>query len=91
MWEVEHREGKVPRNWCFQIVVLENTLKSPLDCQEIKSVNPNGNRPWIFIGKTDAPVPWPPDTKSLLIGEDIDAGKDWRQKEKGAAEDEMFR
>ena len=91
MWEVEHREGWVPRNWCFRIVVLENALESPLDWQEIKSVNPNGNQPWIFIGRADAPVTWPPDMKSLLIGEDTDAGKDWRQKKKGAAEDEMFR
>ena len=72
-------------------VVLENTHESPLDCKEIKLVNPKGNQPWIFIGRTvaEAPTLWPPDGKSGLIGKDPDAGKDWRQKEKGAAEDEM--
>ena len=77
-------------NWCFQNVVLEKTLESPLDCK-IKSVNCKGNQPWIFIGRTDAeaPVFWPPDAKNLLTGKDPDAGKDWRQKEKGAAEDEI--
>ena len=52
MWEVDHKEGWVPGNWCFQIVVLEKALESPLDCKEIKSVNPKGNQPWIFIGRT---------------------------------------
>ena len=77
-------------NWCFQNVVLEKTLESPLDCK-IKSVNCKGNQPWMFIGRTDAeaPVFWPPDAKNLLTGKDPDAGKDWRQKEKGAAEDEI--
>ena len=77
------------------IVVLEETLESPLDYKEIKSVNPKGNQPWIFIGRTDAiaetPTLWPTDVKSLLIGKDPDAEKDSRQKEKGAAEDEMVR
>ena len=67
----------------------------PLDSKEIKSVNPNGNQPWIFIERTDAEaealILWPPDAKSQLSGKDLDAGKDWRQKEKGAAEDEMIR
>ena len=76
-------------------MVLEKTLESPLDSKEIKPVNPKGNQPWIFIGRTDAeaeaPVLWPPDVKSRLIGKDPDAGKDWRQKEKRAAEDEMVR
>ena len=92
MWELDHKEGWVVNNWCFWIV-LEKTLESPLDCKEIKAVNPKGNQPWIFIGRTDAeaPVLWPPDAKSQLIGKDPDAGKDWRQKEKGAAEDEMVR
>ena len=93
MWELYHKEGWVPKNWCFQIVVLEKTLESPLDSKEIKSVNPKRNQPWIFIGRTDAeaeaPILWPPDVKSWLIGKEPDAGKDWRQKEKRAAEDEM--
>ena len=75
--------------------MLENILESPLDCKGIKLVHPEGNQPWIVIGRTDAdaeaPILWPPDTKSQLIGKDPDAGKDWKQKEKGAAEDEMAR
>ena len=74
------------------VVVLENTLESPLDSREIKSINPKGNQPWIFIGRTDAkaeaPIFWPPDAKIWLIGKDPDDGKDWRQK-KRAAEDEI--
>ena len=79
------------KNWCFWIVVLEKTLKSPLDHKEIKPVNPKGNQPWIFIGRTDAeaPVLWSPDTKSWLTGKDPDAGKDWRQEEKVATENQM--
>ena len=73
--------------------MLEKTLESPLDSQEIKPVNPNGNQPWIFIGRTDAeaetPVLWPPFAKSWLIGKDSDAGRDWGQEEKGTTEDEM--
>ena len=73
--------------------MLEKTLESPLDCKEIKPVNPKGNQPWIFIGRTDAeaeaPILWPSDAKSQLIGKDPDAGKDWKQKEKRAAEDEI--
>ena len=73
--------------WCFQIVLLKKTRESSLDCKEIKSVNPKRNQPWLFIGRTDAeaeaPILWPPDAKSQLIGKDLDAGKDWRQKEKG--------
>ena len=93
MWELDHKEGWAPKNWCFQIMVLEKTLKSPLDCKEIKPVHPKGNQPWIFTGRTDAkaeaPTLWPPDVKSRLIGKDPDAGKDWGQEEKGTAEDEM--
>ena len=65
------------RNWCFQIVVLEKTFESPLDSKEIKPVNPSGNQPWIFIGRTDAeaPILWPPDVNNQLIGKDPDAGK----------------
>ena len=73
-------------------MVLEKTLESPLD-SKIKPVNPKGNQPWIFIGKTDAeveaPMFWPPDMKSQLIRKDPDAGKDWGQEDKGATEDEM--
>ena len=93
MWELDHKEGWVLKNWCFQTVLLEKTLESPLDCKEIKPVNPKGNQPWIFIGRTDTeaetPILWPPDAKSQLIGKDPDAGKDWRQEEKGVTEDEM--
>ena len=93
MWELDHKESWAPKNLYFPIVVLEKTLESPVDYKEIKSVNPKGNQPWIFIGKSDAeaeaPILWPPDAKSRLIGKDPDAGKDWRQKEKRAVEDEM--
>ena len=93
MWELDHKEGWALKNWCFWIVVLEKTLESPLDSKEIKPVDSKGNQPWIFIGKTDAvaeaPVLWPPDVKSGLIRKDPDAGKGWRQEEKGTTEDEM--
>ena len=83
------------KNWCFQIVVLEKTLESPLNYKETKPVNTKGNQPWIFIVRTDieteVPILWPPNVKSWRIRKDPDAGKDWRQKEKGAAEDEMIR
>ena len=74
-------------------MVLEKTLESPLDSKEGKPVNPKGNQPWIFIGRTDAeaeaPLLWPPDPKNWLIGKDPDAGTDWRQEEKGTTEDKM--
>ena len=93
MWELDRKEGWVQKNWCFQSVVLEKTLESPLDSRENKPVHPKGNQPWIFIGRTDAeaepPILWPPDAKSWLIGKDPDAGKDWRREEKGTTEDEM--
>ena len=76
------------------IVVLEKTLESPGDRKEIKPVHPKGNQPWIFLGKTDAeaeaPILWPPDVKSRLMGKDPDAGKDWRQEKNGMTEDEMI-
>ena len=79
--------------WIFWTVVLEKILESPLDCKEIKPVNPKGNQPWIFIGRTDAeveaPILWPPDAKSQLTGKDPDAGKDGGHEEKGTTEDEM--
>ena len=87
-------EGRASKNWCFQTVVLEKTLESPLDSKETKPVNSKGNRPWIFIGRTDAeaevPILWPLDAKSQLIGKDPDDGKDWRQEEKWATEDEKI-
>ena len=78
-------------DWCFQTVVLEKTLESPLDCKEIKPVNPKGNQHWIFIGKTDAeaPILWPPDAKSQLTVKDPEAGKDGQEEEKRVTEDEM--
>ena len=88
-----HREGWVPKNWCFWFVALEKTLESPLDSKEIKPVNPKWNQPWIFIGRTDAeaeaPILWLPDAKSQLIWKDPDAGKDWGQEEKRMTENEM--
>ena len=89
LWELDHKEGWAPKNWCFQMVVLEKTLKSPLDCKGIKPVNHNGNQLWIFIRRTDAEAEAPPDVKSRLIGKEPDAGKDWRPEEKGTTEDEM--
>ena len=78
----------------LQIVVQKKTLGSPLDIKEIKPVNPKGNQPWIFIGRTDAtaeaPIFWPPNAKSQLTGKDSDGGKDWGQEEKRAAEDKMI-
>ena len=93
MWVLDHKGGWALQNWCFWTVVLEKTLESPLDSKEIKPTNPKGNQPWIFIGSSDAeaetPTLWPPDAKSPLIGKDPNAGKDWRQEEKGTTEDEM--
>ena len=91
--ELDRKGGWAPKNWCFRIVVLEITLESPLNCKEIKPVNPKGNQPWIFIGRVviegEAPILCPPDEKSQLIGNTSDAWKDWRQKEKRVTEDEM--
>ena len=90
---MDYKEVWAPKNWCFWTVVLEKTLESPWGCKEIQLVHPKGNQSWIFIGKTnaeaEAPILWPPDAKSWLISKDPDAGKDWRQKEKGMTEDEM--
>ena len=80
MWELDHKEGWALKNWCFWIVVLEKILENPLDSTGIKPVNPKGYQPWILIGRTDAkaeaPILWPPDEKSWLIGKDPDARKD---------------
>ena len=93
MWELDHKEIWAPKNWCFWTVVLEKTLETSLDCKEIQPVHPKGNQSWIFIGRTDAepeaPILWPPDVKNWVIGKHPDAGKDWRQEEKGTTEDEM--
>ena len=91
MWELDHKEGWALKNWCFQIVVLEKTPESPLDCKEIQPVNPKGNQSWIFIGRTEAeaPILWPVDAKSRLIGKDPNAGRNWGQEEKGLTEDEI--
>ena len=81
MWGLDREEGWVPKNWCFWTVVLGKTFEGPLDCKEIKPVNPKGNQPWIFIGRTDgeaeAIVLWPPDVKSWLmrVWKDPDAGR----------------
>ena len=74
MWELDHKEGEMLKNWCFWTVMLKKTLGSPLDSKEIKPVKPKGNQPWILIGRTDAeaetPILWPPDVKRRLIGKD---------------------
>ena len=92
MWKLDHKEGWRLKNWRFWTVVLEKTIESPVDCK-IKPVDPKGNQSLIFTGRTDgeveAPILWPPDVKNWLIRKAPDAGKDWRQKEKGMTEDEM--
>ena len=93
MWELDSEESWAPKNWCFWTVVLEKTLESPLDCKEIQPVHSEGDQSWVFIGGTDAeaetPILWPPDVKKWFIWKDPNAGKDWRQEEKGTTEDEM--
>ena len=93
MWELDYRESWVPKNWYIWTVLLEKTLESLLDCKEIQPVNCKGNQSWIFTGKTDVKAEtqifWPPDTKNWLTEKDPDAGKDWRQEEKGKTEDEI--
>ena len=93
MWDLDHKEGWMPKSGCFWTAVLEETLERPLDFKEIQPVHPKGNQSWMFIGRTDAkaetPILWPPDAKNWLTGKDPDAGKDWRQEKKGTTEDEM--
>ena len=93
MWELDHKESWVQKDWCFWAVVLEKTLESPLDCKEMQPVHPKGDQSWIFIGRTDGesetPILWQPDVKNWLFGKDPGAGKDWGQEEKGTTEDEM--
>ena len=86
IWELDYKESWALKNWCFWSVVWEKTLESPLDCK-VKPVDPKGSQSWLFIGRNDAeaetPVLWPPDVKNWHIWKDPDAGKDWRQEEKG--------
>ena len=93
MWNLDHKKGWALKNWCFQTVVLDKTLECPLAGKEIQPVNPKGNRSWIFIGRADAeaeaPILWAPEAKSRYSGKDSDVGKDRRQEEKGATENEM--
>ena len=93
-WELDYKESWVVKNWCFWTVVLKS-LESPLDCKEIQPVPPKGDQSWAFIGRTDVevetPILLPSDVKNWLIGKDPDAGKDWRQEEKGTTEDEIVR
>ena len=83
MWELDHKEGQAPKNWCFWTVVLEKTLESPLDCKEIQPVHPKGNPSWIFIGRTnaeaEAPIPWPPD--GITDSMDMNLSKLWKSVE----------
>ena len=89
MWELDYKESWAQMKWCFWAVVLEKTLESPLDCKKIKPVNQS----WTFIWRADVeaegPMLWRSDVKNWLIGKEPDAGKDWRQEEKGTTEDEM--
>ena len=93
MWELVYKESWALKNWCFWTEVLDKTLESPLDCKEFQPVHPKGDQSWIFVGRTDAeaqtPILWSPGAKNCLIGKDPDAGKDWRQEEKGMTEDEI--
>ena len=93
MWELDCEESWAPKNWCFWTVVLEKTLESPLDCTEIQPVHSKGDQSWVLIGRTDVeaetPIIWPPVEMNWLVWIDLDAGKDWRQEEKGKREDEM--
>ena len=93
MWELDYKESWEVKNWWFWTVVLEKTLKSPLDCKEIQPFNPKVNQSWIFVGRTyaeaETPIFWLPDVKNWFIWKDPNAGKDWRWEEKGTTEDEM--
>ena len=94
MWELDHKESWVLKNWCFWTVVLEKILESPLDCKEIQPVHPKGDKSWVFIGRTDVeaetPRLWLPDAKNWLMWKDPDVGKDRRQEEKGTTKDVMI-
>ena len=92
MWELDYKEGWALKDCCFWTVVLEKTLESLLDCKEVKPVSPRENQLWVFIANSgaevEAPILWPPDVKSRLIGKDPDSGKDWGQEKKRTTEDE---
>ena len=87
MWQLDHKEGWVVKNWCFWTVVLEKTLESLLDYKEIKPVHPKGDQSWVFTGGSDVeaetPIFWPPDAKTWLIWKYTNAGKDWRRRRRG--------
>ena len=93
MWEFDHKESWPSNNWYFWTVMLEKTLESALDSKEVQPVHPKGNQSWMFFGRTDveveAPILWPHDAKSWLIGKDPDPGQNWRQEETGTTEDEI--
>ena len=93
MWKLDCEESWATKNWCFWTVVLEKTPESPFDCKEIQPVHSKGHQSWVFFGRNDSKsetaIFWPPHAKSWLIGKDSDAGKDWRQEEKGTTEDGM--
>ena len=94
MWELDHIEGRAPNTLCFWTVVLEKNFESPFGIKEIQPVHPKENQSLIFTGRTDAqteaPILWPSGAKNWLIGKVPDAGKDWKQEEKGMTEDEMI-
>ena len=83
MWELDYKESWALKNWCFWTVVLQKTLKNPLDCKEIQPVHAKGDQSRVIIGRTDVeaetPILWPPDAKNWLTGKDRDAVKDWRE------------
>ena len=93
VWKLGHKEGWALKNWCFWAVVLEKILESPLDCQELKPINPKGDQSWVLFGRTDVevetPICWPPDAKNWLIGKDPDAEEDMMQEEKGITQNAM--
>ena len=93
MWELDYKESWAQKNWCFWTMVLEKTLESPSDCEEIQPVHPKGDQSWLFIGRSDVeaetPILWPPHAKSWFIGKDSDAGRDWGQEEKVMTENKM--
>ena len=94
IWELDCKESWAPKNRCFGTVMLEKTLESPLDCKDIQPVNPKGNQSWISLEGLTLKLKiqyfaQPPDAKNWLFGKDSDAGKDWRQEEKGTTVDEM--
>ena len=93
MWKLDCEESWASKNWCFWTIVLEKTLESPLDCREIQPVHSKTDQSWVFFGRNNAkvetPIFWPPHVKSWCIGKDSDAGRDWRQEEKGTTKDEM--